>query len=219
MLTLDYIDISPYSPPETSTVDVEIIPLLGGFIWPCGGIIAQAGMLSLKGLCVMADCRSPREDRPVNDRCQPVEKRGQRRVPARSRTASPGPHARPSGAGSRRGRLALEQTERRVRRCGRRRKWRGAGRRVMTGGGKVGHVIAVIISILLGSSGNGSGRVMARGRDTSRVDRRCHRRRWRVAWARAMPTGPLAAQPRTIARDGRGRGRRGGAPVRRSAQG
>ena len=39
----DYIDISPYNPSETSTVDVEIIPLLRGFIWPCGGIIAQAG--------------------------------------------------------------------------------------------------------------------------------------------------------------------------------
>jgi hypothetical protein len=30
--TLDYMDINPYNPPETSTVGVEIIPLLGGFI-------------------------------------------------------------------------------------------------------------------------------------------------------------------------------------------
>jgi hypothetical protein len=65
----------------------------------------------------------------------------------------------------------------------------------MTGGGKVGDVIAVVISILLGASGNGSGRVMARGRDTSHMDRRGQRRGWTVAWARTMPTGPLASQP------------------------
>ena len=63
----------------------------------------------------------------------------------------------------------------------------------MTGGGKGGDVIAVVISILLCSSGNGSGSIMVSGRDTSRVDMRCHRRFWRVAWARAMPTCPLAA--------------------------
>jgi hypothetical protein len=51
----------------------------------------------------------------------------------------------------------------------------------MTGGGKVGDVIAVVISILLGASGNGSGRVMARGRDTSHMDRRGQRRGWTVA--------------------------------------
>jgi hypothetical protein len=53
--TLVYMDISPYNPPETSTVGVEIIPLLGGFIWQRGGIIAQAGILSRKVLCVMAE--------------------------------------------------------------------------------------------------------------------------------------------------------------------
>jgi hypothetical protein len=217
--TLDYMDISPYSPPETSTVGVEIIPLLGGFIWQCGGIIAQAGILSLKVLCVMADCRSPQEDRPVNDRCQPVEKRGETRVPARSRTSSTGTHEWSSGAGGHGERLALEMTERRVRRYGLRRKWRGAGRHVMTGGVKGGDVIAVVIGIHLCSNGNGSGRVMARGRDTSHVDRRCSRRCWRVAWARAMPTCPRATQLRTLALHGRGMGRGGGAPVRRSAQG
>jgi hypothetical protein len=63
-------DISPYSPPETSTVGVEIIPLLGGFIWQCGGIIAQAGILYLKVLCVMADCESPQGDHLLRDRRQ-----------------------------------------------------------------------------------------------------------------------------------------------------
>jgi hypothetical protein len=43
----------------------------------------------------------------------------------------------------------------------------------MTGRGKGGDVIAVVISILLCSSANGSGRVMVSGRDNSRVDRRC----------------------------------------------
>jgi hypothetical protein len=89
----------------------------------------------------------------------------------------------------------------------------------MTGGGKVGDVTAVVISILLCSSGNGSGRVMASGRDNSQVDMRCQRRFWRVALARAMPTCPLASQPRTIALNSGGIGRRGGAQVRRSAQG
>jgi hypothetical protein len=37
----------------------------------------------------------------------------------------------------------------------------------------VGDVIAVVISILLCSSSNESGRVMASGRDTSRMDMRC----------------------------------------------
>ena len=46
--TRDYMDISLYNPPETSTVDVAISPLLGGYIWQCGGIRAQAGILSLK---------------------------------------------------------------------------------------------------------------------------------------------------------------------------
>jgi hypothetical protein len=88
----------------------------------------------------------------------------------------------------------------------------------MTGGNKVGDVIAVVISMLLCSCGNGSGSVMASGRDTSQVDVRCQRRFWRVAWARAMPTCPLAAQPRTIALNGRRMERRGGAQVHRSAQ-
>ena len=113
---------------------------------------------------------------------------------------------------------ARRKTEVRVRRCGLRRKWRGAGRPVMTGGGKGGDVIAVVIGILLCSSGKGSGGVMARGRDTSRMDMRCQRRCWRMALARAMPTCPLASQPRPISLNGRGRRRRGGAQVRRSAQ-
>jgi hypothetical protein len=71
----------------------------------------------------------------------------------------------------------------------------------------IGDVIAVVINILLCSSGNGSGSVMARGRDTSRMDMRCQRRFWRVALARAMPRCPLASQPRIIALNGRGMGR------------
>jgi hypothetical protein len=43
----------------------------------------------------------------------------------------------------------------------------------MKGGVKGGAVIAVAIGILLGSSGNGSGRVMPSGGDTSHVDLRC----------------------------------------------
>jgi hypothetical protein len=89
----------------------------------------------------------------------------------------------------------------------------------MTGGVKGGDVIVVVISILLCSSGNESSRVMVSGRDTSQVDMRCQRRFWRVAWARAMPTCPLASQTRTIALNGRGMEHRGEAPVRRSAQG
>jgi hypothetical protein len=89
----------------------------------------------------------------------------------------------------------------------------------MTGGVKGGDVIAVVIGIHLCSSGNGSGRVMATGRDHGRVDMRCQRRCWRVALARAMPTCPLASQPRTIALNGRGMGRRRVAQVRRSTQG
>jgi hypothetical protein len=124
------------------------------------------------------------------------------------------------GAGSHRERLALEHARRRVRRCGLRRKWRGAGRHVRTRGGTVGDVIAVvIISILLCSSGNGSGNIMASRRDKSRMDMRCQRRFWRVALARVMPPYPLASQPRTIARNGRGMGPHGGVQVRRSAQG
>src|SRR5262245_61728890 len=120
-----------------------------------------------KLLCVRTDCRSPQEDRPVNDRCQLAEKRGETRVPARSRTSATDTHARSIGAGSRGERLALQKTERRVRRSGLRRKWRGAGRHVRTGGGKGGGVIAVVIGILLCASGKGSSSVMARGRDMS----------------------------------------------------
>ena len=120
-----------------------------------------------------------------------------------------------SGAGSYRERLALEQARRRVRRCGLRRKWRGAGWHDRTRG----DVIAFVISMLLCSSGNGSGSVKASGRDTSQVEMRCQRRCWRVASARAMPTCPLPSQPRIIALNGRGTGRRRVAQVRRSTQG
>ena len=89
----------------------------------------------------------------------------------------------------------------------------------MTGGGKGGDVIAVVISILLCSCGKGSVSIMASGGDTSHVDMRCQRRFWRVAWATAMPLCPCASQPRTIALNGRRMGRRGRTPVRRSAQG
>ena len=147
---------------------------------PITGVYAEmlphssiGGMLWLKLLCVRADCRSPQEDSPVNDRCLPFEKRGETRVPARSLASSPGTHARSIGAGSRGERLPLEETERRVRRCGLRRTWRDAGRPVMTGAGKGGAVIAVAIGMLLGSCGNGSGRVVARGHDDSHVDLRC----------------------------------------------
>ena len=40
----------------------------------------------------------------------------------------------------------------------------------MTGGGKVGDVIAIVISILLCSSGNGSGSVMVSGRGNSQAE-------------------------------------------------
>jgi hypothetical protein len=106
------------------------------------------GILSLKLLCVMVGCRSPQKDSAVHHGCRPFETRGETRVPARRRPSSPGTHARSSGAGSRRERPALQKPERRVRRCGLRRNWRGAGRHVMTGGGQVGDVIAVVISIL-----------------------------------------------------------------------
>jgi hypothetical protein len=89
----------------------------------------------------------------------------------------------------------------------------------MIGGVKGGDVIAIVISILLCSCGNGSGSVMASGRDTSHVDMRCHQRFWRLAWARTMPTCPLATEPRTIARNGRRMGRQGGVQTRLSAQG
>jgi hypothetical protein len=64
--------------------------------------ISLGGSLSLKRLCVRAGGRSPQEDSAVNDRCQPVEKRGETRVPARSRTSSKVEHARSIDAGSRR---------------------------------------------------------------------------------------------------------------------
>jgi hypothetical protein len=65
-------DISPYNPPETSTVGVEIIPLLGGFIWRCGGIIAQAGILYLKILCVMAEGNAGSPGSPPASSLSPV---------------------------------------------------------------------------------------------------------------------------------------------------
>ena len=124
----------------------------------------------------MADCRSPQADSAVHQGYRPFEKRSETRVPARSRTSATGTHAQSLGAGSRGERLALEQPERRVRRCGLRRKWRDARRHVRTGGVKGGDVIAVGIGILLCSSRNGSGRVMARGRDNSRMEMECQRR-------------------------------------------
>jgi hypothetical protein len=48
-------DIRPYYLPETSTVNVEISPLLHGFIWKFRCIIAQAGILWLKLLYVRAE--------------------------------------------------------------------------------------------------------------------------------------------------------------------
>jgi hypothetical protein len=89
----------------------------------------------------------------------------------------------------------------------------------MTGGVKGGDVIAVAIGIPLCSCDNGSGSVMASERDTSHVDMQCQRRFWTVALARTLPTCPLAFQPRTIALNGRGMGRRRGAQVHRSIQG
>jgi hypothetical protein len=41
--TLEYMEILPHNLPETSTLNVEISPLLCGFIWRCGRIIAQGG--------------------------------------------------------------------------------------------------------------------------------------------------------------------------------
>jgi len=48
-------DIGPYNLPETSTVNVEISPLLRGFIWKFRRIIAQAGILWLKTFYVIAE--------------------------------------------------------------------------------------------------------------------------------------------------------------------
>ena len=48
-------DIGPYDLPETSTVNIEISPLLRGFIGKFRSMIAQAGILWLKLLCVMAE--------------------------------------------------------------------------------------------------------------------------------------------------------------------
>jgi hypothetical protein len=87
-----------------------------------------------------------------------------------------GQHERYICLGSRRERLALEQAKRRVRSCALRRKWRGAGRHGITRGSKVREVIAVIISILLCSSGKGSGSIMASRRDSSEVEMRFQRR-------------------------------------------
>jgi hypothetical protein len=53
--TLDYMDIAPYILPERSMVNVEISPLLRGFIWKFRRIIAQAGILCRKLLGVMAE--------------------------------------------------------------------------------------------------------------------------------------------------------------------
>jgi hypothetical protein len=81
----------------------------------------------------MADCRSPQEDRAIHHGCRPFEKRSGTRVPARSRTSSTRTYEGSIGVGRRRERLALQKTERRVRRCGLVRKWRGTGRRVRVG--------------------------------------------------------------------------------------
>jgi hypothetical protein len=138
--------------------------------------ISIGEILWLQLLCVMAGGRSPQADSAVHQGYRPFEKRRETRVPARSRMSSAGTHVRSLGAGSRGERLAREPTERRGRRCGLRRTWRDARRHVRTGGVKGGDVIAVGIGILLGSSGNGSGRVMARGRDKSRMEMKCQRR-------------------------------------------
>jgi hypothetical protein len=53
--TLDYIDIRPDILPETSTVGVEICPRSRGYMLKFRRIIAQAGILWLKLLCVMAE--------------------------------------------------------------------------------------------------------------------------------------------------------------------
>jgi hypothetical protein len=53
--TLDYMDISPYNLPEHPAVNVKINPLQCGFISRFRRIIAQAGMLWPKLLCVRAD--------------------------------------------------------------------------------------------------------------------------------------------------------------------
>jgi hypothetical protein len=71
--------------------------------------ISIGGILWLKLLCVMADCISPQEDSPVNDRCQPAEQRGETRVPARRPTSATGTHKWSIGAGSRGEHPALEK--------------------------------------------------------------------------------------------------------------
>jgi hypothetical protein len=47
-------DIGPHNLPERSAMNVEIRPLLCGFIWKFRRIIAQEGIVSLKLLCVTA---------------------------------------------------------------------------------------------------------------------------------------------------------------------
>jgi hypothetical protein len=48
-------DIGPYILPERSTMNVEISPLLYGFIWKFRRIIAQAEIVWLKTFCVIAE--------------------------------------------------------------------------------------------------------------------------------------------------------------------
>src|SRR5262245_3885934 len=110
--TRDYVDIRPDILPENSMVGVEICSRSWGYMLKFCRILAQAGILSLKVLCGMAGCRSPQADRAVHHGCRPFEKRGEMRVPARSRTSATGTHERSIGAGSHGERPALESTQR-----------------------------------------------------------------------------------------------------------
>jgi hypothetical protein len=123
----------------------------------------------------MAGCRSPQEDRAVHHGCRPFERRGETRVPARSRTSSTGTHERSIGAGSRGERLALEKTERRVRRCGLTKKWPRAGRQVGTGvvGTARNNHPALTTSSIMGARYDS---IAASGRDCSGACVPCQRR-------------------------------------------
>src|SRR5262245_49237356 len=81
--TRDYIDIRPDILPGNSMVGVEICSRSRGYMLKFCRILAQAGILWLKRLCVRADCRSPQEDRPVNDRVS-LSRRAARRVSRRA---------------------------------------------------------------------------------------------------------------------------------------
>jgi hypothetical protein len=147
----------------------------------------------------MTGCRSPQEDSAVHHVCRPFEKRSGTRVPARSRTSSTGTHEGSIGAGHRRERLALQKTEVRVRSCGLRRKWRGAGRHVRTG--VIGHGLEQSPGIggLLHYGSETSLREV-RWRDCTRAGLRCQRPPGDPCARCRVRMSPMQARPALLSR-------------------